>query len=245
MNLIRSVLTVCVGLALLGCAAGVPDVVERSTPEAAVQSRADLQALYASLPAAGGQVFTLDPIRSSIRIHAFRAARGKVFGHNHVLSAPTFVGYYFESPQGLAASRFDLVFRLDELAFDDPQQRLALGGAFATELTPDAVASTREHMLGANNFQAQQFPRVRIRSVELAGELPKVAALISVELHGQAREMWVPLTVTGPPQYLQVQGSMVLRQTDFGVRPYSVLGGLLAVQDAVVVDFTLHGVDLR
>ena len=57
--------------------------------------------------------------------------------------------------------------------------------------------------------------------------------------------MWVPLTVTGPPQYLQVQGSMVLRQTDFGVRPYSVLGGLLAVQDAVVVDFTLHGVDLR
>jgi hypothetical protein len=55
----------------------------------------------------------------------------------------------------------------------------------------------------------------------------------------------VPLTVTGWPERLQVTGSLVLRQTDFGVQPLSVLGGLLAVEDAVVVEFTLQGDERR
>ena len=33
----------------------------------------------------------------------------------------------------------------------------------------------------------------------------------------------------------------VLLQSDFGVKPLSVLGGLLSVQDAVIVEFKLSG----
>ena len=68
----------------------------------------------------------------------------------------------------------------------------------------------------------------------------RFAARIEVELHGQKREMWVPLTVTGLPDSLQVTGGFVLRQTDFGAKPYYVLGGLIAVRDEVVIEFKLH-----
>ena len=64
---------------------------------------------------------------------------------------------------------------------------------------------------------------------------------MEVELHGQIREIWVPLQVTGLPDQVLVQGATVLRQTEFGVKPFSVLGGLLSVQDPLVVEFTLAG----
>ena len=94
-------------------------------------------------------------------------------------------------------------------------------------------------MLGEDNLEADKVPFVRIHSVQISGESPKYAAKVAVELHGQTREMWVPLDVQGLPDKLSVTGSFVLRQTDFGAKPYSVLGGLIAVQDEVVVEFNL------
>ena len=142
---------------------------------------------------------------------------------------------------GTAASRFDLAFRLDQLAFDDPLHRATLGPAFASLISAEDTIGTRNNMLGDNNFQAARFPWVRIQSLQIAGEAPKFAAHIAVELHGERRDMWTPLTVSGLPGQLQVEGALVLRQSDFGVQPLSVLGGLLAVQDEVIVEFKLAG----
>ena len=60
-------------------------------------------------------------------------------------------------------------------------------------------------------------------------------------LHGQQRELLVPLTVEGLPDQLVVTGAFSVRQTDFGAKPYSVLGGLMTVEDEVVIEFRLTG----
>ena len=49
------------------------------------------------------------------------------------------------------------------------------------------------------------------------------------------------LDVQGLPDRLVVAGAFVLRQSDFGIKPFSVLGGLLAVEDELVVEFRLIG----
>ena len=228
--------------AALAACAGAPQTSEtRGSAVATSAAPTDLSVTYASLRAAGGRVFTLNPAQSEVRIYAFRSGKAARLGHNHVLSAPHFQGFFYLAPDGTAASRFDLAFRLDQLALDDPQHRAALGPAFASAITAEDTASTRNNMLGDNNFQATRFPWVRIHSVQISGDAPKYAARIAVELHGQTREMLVPLTVNGLPEKLVVQGALVLLQSDFGVQPLSVLGGLLSVQDAVVVEFTLTG----
>ena len=204
----------------------------------------DLAATYRTLGAAGGQVFALDPARSAVRIYAFRGGKAAQYGHNHVLSAPAFEGYFYRAPGGALESRFDLAFRLDQLVVDDPAHRAATGGAFASVLSASATESTRDNMLGEFGLQAAQYPWVRIRSVQIAGEDPKFAARVAVELHGKTREIWVPLQVTGLPDRVAVKGATVLLQTDFGVKPFSVLGGLLSVQDPLVVEFTLRGAPL-
>lgn len=228
---------------LAGCASTTVPAPESTKVEVmATIPATDLTQTYAGLRAAGGRVFTLNPKTSQLRMYAFRAGKAAKFGHNHVLSAPEFQGFFSLSPEGPAASRFDLVFRLDQLAFDDPQHRAALGPAFASSISAEDTASTRNNMLGDNNFQAARFPFLRIQSLQIVGDAPKFAAKVAVELHGQTREMWVPLTVTGLPESLAVQGALVLRQSDFGIKPFSVFGGILAVHDEIVVEFTLAGV---
>lgn len=208
---------------------------------ARVAAAAKLSAHDAALRSAPGRLMQLLPAQSQVRMYVFRAGRAAQLGHNHVLSAPAFEGFFYLSDSGLAESHFGLEIRLDQLVFDLPAHRAALGPAFAAVLSEAAIAATRENMLGPNNMQAEQFPTVRIRSLGISGEAPKLWARLSVEMHGQTRAMDVPLKVTGLPQSLQVSGSLVLRQSDYGVQPFSVMGGLLAVQDGVLVEFSLVG----
>ena len=229
---------VTAAFALLSCNTMLP---RSQTDFPQINDQAGIQAIYSELGQTGGKVFTLNPKTSEIRIYAFRTGRAAKLGHNHVLSAPQFTGLFYLPTTGASNSRFDLEFRLDQLEIDNPKYRSILGSAFASVLSPAAIEGTRDHMLGEDNMQAQQFPFVRIHSLQVSGESPKFAAKVLVEMHGQNREMWVPLSVEGLPDRLSVTGSLVLRQTDFGVQPYSVLGGMLAVQDEVIIEFKLLG----
>lgn len=216
---------------VLTCA--VAAVAQDSIPE--------LDAKYADLSQAGGTLYRLDPTLSNVRIYAFRGGNAALMGHNHVLSAPHFSGYFYGPADRNLASRFDVVFRLEQLVFDKEEHRLAVGGSFSKPLTDDAIAATRKNMLGEKNFQAELFPLIRLQSIQIVGETPKFAARVAIELHGQTRETWIPLTVTGLPDTLRVEGAWVLRQSDFGIAPFSVLGGLLTIQDEVIIEFVLNG----
>ena len=233
--------SIVASIALLSCS-GVPPAEPSSLaspPQADLQSA--VASVYAALGRAGGRVLVLDPDTSVVRIYVFRGGRARSAGHNHVLTAPRFTGYVHLPTSGTSGARFDLVFRLDQLEIDKPETRSSLGSAFASHLSPDDIAGLREHMLGDRNLQADRFPYVLVRSLQVTGEPPKFAARVQIEMHGQKREMWIPLDVEGLPLHLSVAGSFVLRQSDFGVRPYSVLGGLLAVQDEVIIEFRLQG----
>ncbi len=224
--------------ALSACTTPAPSKLDATVSNTA---QVDLNAQYAVMAKEGGRLFRLDPQASAVRIYAFRGGRAARLGHNHVISAPQFIGYLYLPESGVADARFDLQFRLDELEIDNPAYRSNLGLAFESKVTPDAAAGTREHMLGADGLQAEQFPFVRIHALEISGEAPKFAAHVQVELHGQAHDMWLPLTVEGLPDQVKVNGSFVLCQSDFGAQPYSVMNGLLAVKDEVVVEFQLQG----
>ena len=241
---IRTLLGIAATFLMLSCTStqNTSESGARTVEQTSHQDR--LQTIYSELGKTGGKVFTLNPELSAIKIYAFRAGTAAMLGHNHVLSSPQFSGFVYLPRDGTSSARFDLEFRLDQLEIDNPENRSNLGSAFSSTPTPGSIKRTRDHMLGEGNLQADRFPFVRIHSIRIAGEAPKLAAKVQVELHGQQREMWIPLSVEGLPDRLSVTGSLVLRQSEFGVHPYSVLGGFLAVQDEVVIEFSLLGAQL-
>lgn len=183
----------------------------------------------------------VDAAASTLSIHVFRAGRAARLGHNHVLSAPKLTGFV-KLPAGgtdLGAAGFELALRLDELQLDAPAARAALGAGWASTLSPEMVAATRANMLGAAGLQAASHPLVRIRSLRISGATPKLAALIEIELHGQRRQQWIALHADVESESVRARGALVLRQSDFNLTPFSVAGGLLAVQDELLIEFDL------
>jgi polyisoprenoid-binding protein YceI len=226
---------------LLSCAAPPEPSVLELTPVSLSGNSADLSSVYSNLGKTGEKIIALDPQSSAIRIYAFRGGRAARLAHNHVLTAPKFTGFVHLPPGGTSDARFDLEFRLDQLEIDDPVLRSTLGSAFASKLSAADTEGSRKHMLGQENLQADRFPFVRIHSLEISGDGSKFASKVQIEMHGKKREMWIPLSVEGLPERISVTGSFVLRQTDFGAQPYTVLNGLIAVRDEVVIEFKLVG----
>ncbi|MET0518827.1 MAG: YceI family protein, partial [Burkholderiaceae bacterium] len=191
-------------------------------------------------PARGdGRLYRIAAADSVVRIHVYRAGRAARLGHNHVLTLPRLRGWVWLPDEGLDDAGFGLDFRLDEMALDLPEQRAALGPGWASAVSPEAVAATRANMLGEGNLQAGRYPLARLRSLQLRGELPQLVAELEIELHGQRRRQWLALRVEPDGPRLRARGAFVLRQSEFGIAPFSVLGGLLAVGDELSVEFEL------
>jgi hypothetical protein len=163
---------------------------------------------------------------SELRILVFRGGTAARLGHNHALRAG-------ELRVDWPAAGPVLRFRLDGLEIDPLDLRQRLGAAFASAVDAEARAGTRANLLKALNAAAH--PEVVVRTVQQQGEGGRRAVEVEITLHGVTKRQWVVVSVDGR----RARGEVVIRQSDFGIQPFTVLGGLLAVQDALIVAFDL------
>jgi hypothetical protein len=163
---------------------------------------------------------------NALRILVFRGGTAARLGHNHVLRA---ADLRVEWPSAGPV----LGFRLDALDVDPPALRTALGPAFSSAVDDEARAGTRANLLKALDGAAH--PEVVVRTLQQLGEGGRRAVEVEITLHGVTRRQWFVAEVDGN----RARGEVVIRQSDFGIQPFTVLGGLLAVQDALVVQFDL------
>ncbi|MFG6490327.1 YceI family protein [Roseateles sp. BYS78W] len=159
-----------------------------------------------------------------LRVLVWRGGTAARLGHNHVLRAGDLrVDWPAAGPV--------LRFRLDALAIDPPVLRARMGDGFASIVDDDARAGTKANLLKA--LEAAAHPEVVVRTLQQVGEGARRAVEAEITLHGVARRQWFVAEVDGR----RARGEVVVRQSDFGIQPFTVLGGLLAVQDALVVQF--------
>jgi hypothetical protein len=169
---------------------------------------------------------TVAAAANELRILVFRGGTAARLGHNHVLRAGDLrVSWPAAGPV--------LSFRLDALDTDPQGLRDQLGPAFASAVDNEARAGTRANLLKA--LEAAVHPEVVVRTLQLLGEGDRRAVEAEITLHGVTRRQWFVVELAAK----RARGEVVIRQSDFGIQPFTVLGGLLAVQDALVVQFDL------
>lgn len=166
------------------------------------------------------------PSGDELRVLVFRGGTAARLGHNHVLRAGDLQVTW---PAAGPALRF----RLDALQIDPPELRAALGPAFSSAVDDAARDGTRANLLKA--LDAATHPEVSVTTLQQVGEGPRRAVEAEIRLHGVVRRQWFVVDVAGT----RARGEVVIRQSDFGIQPFTVLGGLLAVQDALIVQFEL------
>jgi polyisoprenoid-binding protein YceI len=60
-----------------------------------------------------------------------------------------------------------------------------------------------------------------------------------ITLHGVTREYKVPLQLREDGATVVANGAFTVRQTDFGITPFAVFGGALAVKDELELRFAI------
>ncbi|OBV38512.1 YceI family protein [Janthinobacterium psychrotolerans] len=215
----------CLLLTCLLLAACTPLAVTPPAPASQATVSAPLQA-----PARDENVLAIDSQATLLTITVRRGGALARLGHDHVVASRTVTGWV--APQ---LKQADFQFRLDAMSVDESALRQRAG----LETTPsaEAIAGTRHNML-VRVLDAERYPDVRVQATLQAGANAVDAA---ITLHGVTRQVVVPVTLAQAPdgRGLRASGAFVLKQSDFGIVPFSIMGGAMAVQDQMELAFDI------
>lgn len=213
---------------LLACA-----VLAACTPLPPAPAQAPAPAAPAALPAwqrQGVQLLHIAPEESLLTITVRRGGALARLGHDHVIASRTLQGVVTPAP-----GRAQFQFRLDQMSVDEEGLRQAAG--LTTAPSADAIAGTRHNML-VRVLDAERYPWVSIEA-RRTGDNEVFEA--DITLHGVTRTVQLPVRVeqAADGRGLQASGSLLLKQSDFGIVPFAILGGAMAVQDQMELAFRI------
>lgn len=193
-----------------------PGVTQQAPPE--------LSAKVVASPA-----YAVDVNESAVHILVRRAGLLASFGHNHVISAP--VHGVIHAGDDVDSSGFDLFIRPTEFLVDTETARQAAGKEFGAAVSDEDRLGTWRNMLGKRVLASDDYPEIRLRSLRLAEPMQQPSVLAALTLRGVTRELEFPAEVKRRDNALQVTATFTVRQTDFGMEPFSAFGGGLSVAD--------------
>jgi hypothetical protein len=190
---------------------------------------------------AGATQYRLDAEGSQLWLYLHAAGPLAKLGHAHVISTHALRGSVW-IPAQLEHTSCAFELPVADLLVDDRQERSAAGGEFAAPLDEDARAGTREHMLGDRQLDAAHYPLLSLRCQQ-AGVLQDGLLLqLLVAVRDHDARLAVPVHWQRDGCTLQVSGEFTFRQSDLGIEPYSLMLGVLRVDDEIRARFqlTLH-----
>ena len=175
-----------------------------------------------------GPLLRIDTAQSLIVATVRRGGILARLGHDHVVASHNVSGTV--SP---AQHRADFTFRLDEMKIDEADLRRTAG--LEKQPSADAIEGTRHNML-TKVLDADRYPIVSIHAERMAAGQP---LQVSITLHGVTRTLAIPVQLREENDIINVKGTVSLKQTDFGLTPFSVMGGAMSVQDQMELRFDL------
>lgn len=193
---------------------------------------------YARAAARGERVYRLDPAQSTVVMRVYRAGALARFGHDHVVASRDVHGYVLLANDA-GERRADLYAPLASLSVDEPALRAQAG--FDTQPSQRDIEGTRRNML-AKVLEVGRFPFVSLHVDRVTGDPPMLEADAAVTLHGETRTQRMALQLdAASAETIYARGHFSIKQTDFGIVPYSLFGGALSVGDRVDIEFDLTG----
>jgi polyisoprenoid-binding protein YceI len=181
--------------------------------------------------AAQAKTLHLVPGESQVRIHVGKSGMFAEFAHEHDVSAPAVVGDVTYSASDLSDGAVSATF--------DARRMIVV-----PEHEPKDAPKVQATMLGPEVLDTAKYPRIRFTSKScLAKESGPHTFTVQVtgelELHGVVRPITVPLRVELSNGNLDAVGTVVLRQTEFGIKPIRLAGGAVTVPDEITVQLKL------
>ncbi len=187
---------------------------------------------YEQALAQGKPVYRVDAAQSLVVITVRRGGPLARLGHDHVVASHDVEGYVWPEED-----RADLYVPLNKLAVDEAQLRAEAG--LDTQPSESDIAGTRANMLN-KVLEAQQYPYALIRVSGIEKSQTGERLSVAITLHGVTRTFETPAQVENASKEISVSGLLEFNQSDFGIVPFSVLGGAIRVEDHLNLRFKVR-----
>lgn len=190
--------------------------------------------------------FQLDPTRSVFTIVTHRAGLAAAFGHSHLISTTRYEASLNADPADLTLSRLEFQARVQDLDIDDPDMvarvKFALLAMSITDVFPELSSSnreaTRKNMWSPQQLDAERFPLISANLLKIEAEQTRVGKIVfdhildmQITLHGRSVTRSIPANIRINQQQLNAEAIGVLRFSDFDIKPFRSIGGLIRVDD--------------
>lgn len=172
------------------------------------------------------KTYQLIAAESSFTVFVGKAGALSFLAHDHNIAVRSFAGRVVVPEAGAEQGSLELDIEAKSLVLLDKISDK--DRAEITKSMNDAVLET------------SKFPKITFRSVGVSNvNGASLTVNGDLTLHGVTKRIAVPVTLAATPQQLRATGKYVLKQTDFGITPYSAAGGSIKVKNEVILSFNL------
>jgi len=174
--------------------------------------------------------FSIHPDASRFTVQAFATGMLSSLGHNPTLGIRSFDGEIECEPATYEKAAVRMTVRTDAMEVLDEMKR---------EDRDKMEQEMYEKILETSRFPAASFESKEIAIEKLGADLFRADVKGELTFHGQTRPESFSARVTAMGPILRISGEFPLRQSDYGIRPFSFAGGALRLKDDLKFRFEL------
>jgi polyisoprenoid-binding protein YceI len=178
------------------------------------------------------RTYTIVPSESSFWVFAGKTGLFSALAHDHEIGVKSFSGRVVVPAAGASGGSLEMEVDAPSLVVLDKKP--------SEEDKKKIFNSMHNEVLESSKYQKITFKSVSVSDVKQTGsDAYSFVVNGDLSLHGVTKRIAVPVAATVTPQQLRATGKYTLKQTDYGIKPYSAAGGTIKVKDEVVVNFNI------
>jgi polyisoprenoid-binding protein YceI len=180
----------------------------------------------------GPRTYTIVPSESSFWVFVGKAGLFSALAHDHEIGVKSFSGKVVVPAAGAGGGSLEMEVDAPSLAVLDKKP--------SEEDKKKIFNSMHNEVLESAKYQKITFKSASVSDVKQTGnDAYSFVVNGDLTLHGVTKRIAVPVAATVTPQDLRATGKYTLKQTDFGIKPYSAAGGTIKVKNEVVINFNI------
>ena len=177
--------------------------------------------------------YGLVPEQSTFTVQAFAEGLFSAFGHDPVLAIKDFSGEVQFVPGSFASASLKITIKADAIVLANEvkeKDRVEIEQTMRDQVLE--IAKYPEIVFVSNNISVSRLAEGRYRA-RVIGDLT---------FHGATQKnLWITSEVAFSGDSLRAKGDFSLKQTDFGIKPFSAAGGTIKLKNELKFSFDITG----
>ncbi len=175
--------------------------------------------------------YRIAPEKSTFIVQSFAEGLFSAFGHDPIIAIREFSGEAQFVPD---------TFEDASVTLNINARALTLSGEVKEKDRAEIERTMREQVLEVETYPEILFSSANISASRLAEGRYRVRIIGDLTLHGVTQKnIWISAETKLEDSSLRTQGEFSLKQTDFGIKPFSAVGGTIKLRNELRFTFDI------